>query len=258
MWIRDMRCYTRRPLSLIESLSLWHDFGNNYMIVWAPISSEVQPIISRRTGKQNESIKSSRICSVLVLWAMVQNGTSISHLLSSHITTVIKKSIKMSPFEALYGRPYRIALSWSKSGEQVIFGPDIVTEAEEKVRQIRANIMTTQSLQKSYTGKRRRPLEFEVGNHVYLWVSSMKGVRRFVIKEKLAPRYISPYPIIDKYGPTSNQVELLSKLSWVHNVFHVPQLKGCLKPPTDVVVEDTIPLEPDLAYKTHPIKILDQ
>jgi hypothetical protein len=99
---------------------------------------------------------------------MVQNGTSISHLLSSHITTVIKKNIKMSPFEALYGRPYRTALSWSKSGEQVIFVPDIVTEAEEKVRQIRANIMTTQSLQKSYTGKRRRPLEFEVGNHVYL------------------------------------------------------------------------------------------
>jgi hypothetical protein len=86
----------------------------------------------------------------------------------------------------------------------------------------------------------------------------MKGVCRFGIKGKLAPRYIGPYLIIDKYGSTSYQVELPSKLSGVHNVFHVSQLKGCLKPPTDVVVEDTIPLEPDLTYKTHPIKILDQ
>jgi hypothetical protein len=86
----------------------------------------------------------------------------------------------------------------------------------------------------------------------------MKDVRRFGIKGKLAPRYISQYPIIDKYGPLSYQVELLERLSGVHNVFHVSQLKRCLKPPTDVVVEDTIPLEPDLTYKAYPVKILDQ
>jgi hypothetical protein len=86
----------------------------------------------------------------------------------------------------------------------------------------------------------------------------MKGVRRFGIKEKLAPRYIGPYPIVDKYGSLSYQVELPSKLSGVHNVFHVSQLKRFLKPPTDVVVEDTIPLEPDLTYKAYPTKILDQ
>jgi co-chaperonin GroES (HSP10) len=54
------------------------------------------------------------------------------------------------------------------SGERVIFGPDIVTEAEEKVKQIQANILAAQSRQKSYTDKRRNPLEFEVGDHVYL------------------------------------------------------------------------------------------
>jgi hypothetical protein len=86
----------------------------------------------------------------------------------------------------------------------------------------------------------------------------MKDVRRFGINVKLAPRYIGPYPVIDKYGPTSYQVELPVKLSGVHNVFHVSQLKRCLKPPTDVVIKDTIPLEPDLMYKTYPIKILDQ
>jgi hypothetical protein len=97
-----------------------------------------------------------------------------------------------------------------------------------------------------------------VGDPVYLWVSPMKGVHHFGIKGKLAPRYIGSYPIIDKYGPTSYQVELPARLSGVHNVFHVSQLKICLKPPAGVVIEDNIPLEPDLTYKAHPIKVLDQ
>jgi hypothetical protein len=133
-----------------------------------------------------------------------------------------------------------------------------VTEAEEKVKQIQANILAAQSHQKSYANKRCNPLEFKVGDHVYLRVSPMKGVHHFGIKGKLAPRYIGQYPIIDKYGPTSYQVELPSKLSGVHNVFHVSKLKRCLKPLTDVVVKDTIPLEPDLTYKAYPTKILDQ
>jgi hypothetical protein len=169
-----------------------------------------------------------------------------------------QESLKMSPFEALYGRLYRTPLSWSESSERVIFGPDIMTEAEEKVRQIQANILAAQSHQKSYADKRRRPLEFEVGDHVHIRVSPMKGVCRFGIKEKLAPHYIGSYAIIDKYGSLSYQVELSSKPSGVHNVFHVSQLKRCLKPPVDVVIEDTIPLEPNLTYKAYPTKILDQ
>jgi hypothetical protein len=86
----------------------------------------------------------------------------------------------------------------------------------------------------------------------------MKGVRRFGIKGKLPLRYISLYPIIYKYVPMSYQVKLPATLSGVHNVFHVSQLKRCLKPPADVVIKDTIPLEPDLTYKAHPIKVLDQ
>jgi hypothetical protein len=64
--------------------------------------------------------------------------------------------------------------------------------------------------------------------------------------------------IINKYGPTSYQVELPTKLAGVHNVFHVSQLKRCMKPPADVVIKDVIPLEPDLTYKAYPINVLDQ
>jgi hypothetical protein len=86
----------------------------------------------------------------------------------------------------------------------------------------------------------------------------MKGVRWFGIKGKLGPRYIGPYPILEKCGSLAYRVELPSELSGIHNVFHVSQLKRCLKPLTDVVVKDTIPLEPDLTYKAYPIKILEQ
>jgi hypothetical protein len=86
----------------------------------------------------------------------------------------------------------------------------------------------------------------------------MKGVRRFGIIGKLAPHCIGLYPILEKYGPLAYRVELPSRLSSVHNVFHVSQLKRCLKPPTNVVIEDNIPLEPDLTYKCYPITVLVQ
>jgi hypothetical protein len=86
----------------------------------------------------------------------------------------------------------------------------------------------------------------------------MKDVHYFGIKGKLAPRYIGLYPIIQKYRPQSYQLELPLKLSGDHNVFHVSQLKSCLKPPTDVVIEDTNPLEPDLTHKAYLVKILEQ
>jgi hypothetical protein len=124
-------------------------------------------------------------------------------------------SIMMSPFEALYRQPCRTPLSWSESSERVIFGPDIAIEAEEKVKQIQANILAAQSRQKSYTDKWRSPLEFDVGDHVYLQVSPMNGVCYFGIKGNLAPRYIGLYHIIHKYGSTSYQVELPVKLSFI-------------------------------------------
>jgi co-chaperonin GroES (HSP10) len=80
----------------------------------------------------------------------------------------------MSPFKALYGRSCRTPLSWSESGERTIFGLNIVIETEEKEKQICANILTTQSHQKSYTDKQCHPLDFEVGDHVYVRVRQLK------------------------------------------------------------------------------------
>jgi hypothetical protein len=114
-----------------------------------------------------------------------------------------QSSLKMAPFEALYGRRCRTPLNWSQAGEREIFGPDLVLEAEEKVRVIKKNLEATQARKKSYQDKRRKPLQFEVGDHVYLKVSPTKGVQRFGIKGKLAPRYIGPYEIKATCGPVS-------------------------------------------------------
>jgi hypothetical protein len=106
--------------------------------------------------------------------------------------------------------------------------------------------------------KRRRTLEFENEDHVYLRVSPMKDVKRFQMKGKLAPCYIGPFPIVKKCGPVAYKLELLSSLAGVHDIFHVSQLKKCLKAPVDVVLLEVTPLEADLTYPQHPIKILDQ
>ena len=85
-----------------------------------------------------------------------------------------QKSLEMAPFEALYGRRCRTPLNWSEPGERVTFGPKLVTQAEEQVKFIHSNLKRAQSRQKSYSDKRRRPLAFEEGDHVYLRVSPMK------------------------------------------------------------------------------------
>jgi hypothetical protein len=97
-------------------------------------------------------------------------------------------SLKIAPFEALYSCRCRTPLSWSQTGERKIFGPDLVTEAEEKVKIIQMNLKAAQSRQKSYADIRRGPLQFQVRDFVYLRVSPTRGIQRFGVKGKLAPR----------------------------------------------------------------------
>jgi hypothetical protein len=168
-----------------------------------------------------------------------------------------QESIKMAPFEALYGRRCRTPLNWSEAGERNFFGPDMVSEAEDQVRLIQANLKAAQYRQKSYADKRRWPLIFEVGDRVYLRVSPMKGVQRFGVRGKLAPRYVGPFPIVERCGPVAYRVELPPHLSAVHNIFHVSQLRKCLRVPTEVVDTENLQLEPDLIYPEHPVRIVD-
>jgi hypothetical protein len=168
------------------------------------------------------------------------------------------ESIQMTPFEDLYGKKYRTPLNWVEVGDHGYFEPDFVFEAREKVGIIRSHLKAAQNRQKTYADKRRRPLEFEVGDYVYLKVSPMKGVHRFGVRGKLAPCYVGPYKILARRGPVAYRIQLPDILSAVHNVFHVSQLKKCLRVPTEAVEIEGLPLQPDLSCEEHPVKILDE
>jgi hypothetical protein len=86
----------------------------------------------------------------------------------------------------------------------------------------------------------------------------MKGVNRFRVKGKLAPRYIGPFPILEQCGPVAYRLQLLEILSVVHNVFHVSQLKKCLRVPDRTIDVVDVAQELDLTYLEHPIRVLDQ
>jgi hypothetical protein len=168
-------------------------------------------------------------------------------------------SLKMAPFDALYGRRCRTPLNWLEARERTIFGPDLVKDAEERVRVIRENLKMAQMRQKSYHDKGTAPRHFEVGDYVYLKVSPTKGVQRFGVKGKLAPRYIVSYEVIEVCGPVAYRIQLPERFSAVHNVFHVTQLKkGIPVPENEVITEANAWIEPDFSLIEHPLKVLDQ
>jgi hypothetical protein len=127
----------------------------------------------------------------------------------------------MAPFEVLFGQRCRTLLNWIEPGEKVIFGPDLVEEAEAAISRIQDNLKAAKSHQETYANRRRRPLEFKVGNHVYLRVSPMEGVKRFEVKGKLLPRYIGLFPILEKCESVAYKLDLPPSLARVHDIFHV-------------------------------------
>jgi hypothetical protein len=153
-----------------------------------------------------------------------------------------QESLKMTTFEALYGQRYHTPLNWIEPREKMIFGPDLIEEAEVTVSRIQDNLRAVKSCQESNANKRCCPIDFEVGNHVYLKVSPMRGVKRFDVKGKLAPHYIRPFPILEKCGIVAYKLELSSSFVGVHDIFHISQLKKCLKAPVDVVLLEVAPL----------------
>jgi hypothetical protein len=168
-----------------------------------------------------------------------------------------QESLKMAPFEMLYGCRCQTPLFWNETGEQKVFGPDILQEVEKQVCMVRENLQVAQSRQKSYADHRRRELSFEVGDFVYLKVSPMRGLRHFEVRGKLVRRFIGPFKILEKRGEIAYQLELPPQLSDVHDVFHVSQLKKLLCVPKEKIPMEDLKAKEDLSYQEYPIKILE-
>lgn len=150
----------------------------------------------------------------------------------------------MAPFEALYGRPCRSPSCWLEFGEKLILGPDFVRGSSEKIDLIRLRMKEAQSRQKSYVDNHRKPLEFSIGDLVFIRVSPLKGVMRFSTTGKFAPRYIGPFSIIERIGPVAYRVSLPAHLSGIHDVFHSPDLQE-------------LEISPNLSIVQQPIRLLD-
>ncbi|GJU48979.1 putative reverse transcriptase domain-containing protein [Tanacetum coccineum] len=137
-------------------------------------------------------------------------------------------------------------------------GPEIIHETTQKIIQIKKRIQAARDRQKSYANRRRKPLEFEVGDKVMLKVSPWKGVIRFGKRGKLNPRYIGPFKILAKVGIVAYRLKLPEQLSRVHSTFYVSNLKKCFSNKPLAILLDEIQIDDKLNFIEEPIEIMDR
>ncbi|GJY46915.1 putative reverse transcriptase domain-containing protein [Tanacetum coccineum] len=201
-------------------------------------------------------------------WRSMQEalGTRLDMSTAYHPQTDVKfsynnsyhSSVRCASFEALYGRKCRSLIMWAEIREGQLIGPELVQEIIEKISQIKDRLKDTRDRQKNYADKRRKPLEFSVGDNVLLKVSPWNGVVRFGKKGQLAPRFVGPFEIIEKVGPVAYWLDLLEELNGVHDTFHVSNLKKCLADPTQQVPLDEIRVDDKLNFVEEPVEILER
>ncbi|GJU92932.1 putative reverse transcriptase domain-containing protein [Tanacetum coccineum] len=162
---------------------------------------------------------------------------------------------RCAPFEALYGRKCHSLIMWAEVGEGQLIGPELLQETTEKIIQIRDRLKVVRDRQKSYADKRRKPLEFSVGDYVLLKVSPWKCVVRFGKKGKLAPKFVEPFEIIKKVGPVAYRLDMPEELNGIHDTFHVSNLKKCLAIPTQKVPLDEIRVDAKLNFVEEPVEL---
>nr|KYP62811.1 Transposon Ty3-G Gag-Pol polyprotein [Cajanus cajan] len=206
---------------------------------------------SERTIQSLEDLLRACVLNHLGSWEEVLPLVEFTYNNSFHA------SIGMAPFEALYGRRCRTPLCWYQDGESVVVGPELILQTTEKVKIIQERMKTAHSRQKSYADKRRKPLEFAEGEHVFLKVTLTSGVGRALKARKLTPRFVAPYQIIQRVGPVAYRLALPPSLSNLHDVFHISQLRKYVYDPNHVVELDDVQVKENLTYEKLPVAVVD-
>ncbi|KAL0559551.1 hypothetical protein IC582_004165 [Cucumis melo] len=178
------------------------------------------------------------------------------HLMEFAYNNSYQATIGMAPFEALYGKCCRSPVCWGEVGEQRLMGPELVQSTNEAIQKIRSRMHTAQSRQKSYADVRRKDLEFEIGDKVFLKVAPMRGVLRFERRGKLSPRFVGPFEILERIGPVAYRLALPPSLSTVHDVFHVSMLRKYVPDPSHVVDYEPLEIDENLSYIEQPVEVL--
>ncbi|KAL0556280.1 hypothetical protein IC582_004792 [Cucumis melo] len=178
------------------------------------------------------------------------------HLMEFAYNNSYQATIGMAPFEALYGKCCRSPVCWGEVGEQRLMGPELVQSTNEAIQKIGSRMHTARSRQKSYADVRRKDLEFEVGDKVFLKVAPMRGVVRFERRGKLSPRFVGPFEILERIGPVAYRLALPPSLSTVHDVFHVSMLRKYVQDPSHVVDYEPLEIDENLSYTEQPVEVL--
>ncbi|KAL4016882.1 hypothetical protein IC575_024544 [Cucumis melo] len=168
------------------------------------------------------------------------------HLMEFAYNNSFQAIIGMAPFEALYGKCCRSPICWA----------ELVQSTNKAIQKIRSRMLTAQSRQKSCVDVRRRDLEFDVGDKVFLKVAPMKGVVRFERRGKLSPRFVGSFEILERIGPVAYRLALPPSLSAVHDVFHVSMLRKYVPDPSHVVDYEPLNIDENLSYTEQPVEVL--
>jgi hypothetical protein len=164
------------------------------------------------------------------------------HLVEFSYNNGYQKSLKMSPFEALYGRKYNTPVSWDNPTDRAVVGPDFLKEMEEKMLKIKQNLKVAQDMQKIYADKGRTHREFKFGYHVFLKLKANRSSLKSGNCSKLVAHYCGPFEILVRIGVVSFMIALPAYMS-VHNVFHVSFLKKYIPNGNHVIYWSVIQVE---------------
>nr|GEZ82979.1 putative reverse transcriptase domain-containing protein [Tanacetum cinerariifolium] len=209
---------------------------------WLPCYGDLRSVIMHEAHKSKYSIHPDRI--------VTRYGTPVSIIYDRG------GSIKVAPYEALYGQKCRSLVCWAEVGEAQLTGQEMIQETTEKIILIKQRIQATQDRQKSYADQKRKPMEFEVGDRVMLKVSPWKGVVRFIKRGKLNPRYIGPFKVLDKVGDVAYRLELPQELSRVHHTFHLSNLKKCHADEPLAMSLEGVHIDETLQFVEEPVEIM--
>jgi transposase InsO family protein len=168
-----------------------------------------------------------------------------------------QSTIKMAPFEFLYGRPCQTSLSWDRLEDRVLVGPEVIQEMEEQMQSIRQRIKEAQDRQKSYVDAHHVDHSYEVGDRVFLWVKPHKSSIKLGKGAKLSPRFVGPFKVVEKKGPMAYRLALPDSLRRMHDVFHVSVLRHYISDPSHVIDMSSLQVSDEGALMVEPIHILD-
>jgi hypothetical protein len=179
------------------------------------------------------------------------------HLVEFSYNNGYHASLKMSPFETLYGKKCNTPVSWDNPTDREVVGPELLKGMEEKMEKIKKNLKAAQDRQKSYAYKNRVFKYFKVGEHVFFKVKAKRSFLRLGRFLKLLARYCGAFEILEKIEPVAYMLAFLASMR-VHNVFHVSLLNKCVSDPNHIIDWNVIQVEHEEDFRVEPIRILDR